>query len=101
MAKRRAIPSALRKAIIEAADGKCAKCGKPSDRLEVDHILPVYLGGTNDRVNLRALGKECCHDPKSRRETKEAAKMKRIRAKRLGTRPKRWKRKLTGRAVYE
>ena len=97
---RKALPSAVRRAVIEAANGRCMACGKPTERFEVDHEVPVFAGGSNDRSNLRAVC-TACHAPKSRRETKEAAKMKRIRAKRLGTRPKRWKRKLSGKAVYE
>ena len=100
MPKRRAIPTALRKAVLEAADGCCALCGKPSTKLEVDHHLAVTFGGTNDQGNLRALC-QGCHSPKSRQETTDAAKADRIRRKRLGTQPQKWRRKIGGKTVYE
>ena len=67
MPKRRAIPTALRKAVLEQANGCCQLCGKPSTKLEVDHHLAVTFGGTNDQGNLRALC-QGCHSPKSRQE---------------------------------
>ena len=100
MAKRKAIPSALRRAVIAAAAGKCQACAEPTDEFEVDHYVPVALGGTNDLSNLQAL---ClpCHKVKTRKDVKDIAKVNRIRAKRLGTKPKRWKRKVGGRTVRE
>lgn len=100
MPKRRPIPSALRRVVIEAAKGRCAACGEPTEAFEVDHYAPVALGGTNDLSNLQALCPPC-HKVKTRKDVKDIAKSKRIRAKRLGVRPKRWKRKLSGRAVYQ
>ena len=77
---RKAIPTAIRKAVIAAARGKCAECGEPTERFEIDHHLPLSAGGTDERSNLRALG-PCCHSPKSRKETTEFAKTARIRRK--------------------
>ena len=41
--------------------GYCQKCGRrpPEVELVVDHIIPLNLGGTNDRENLQALCEEC------------------------------------------
>jgi 5-methylcytosine-specific restriction endonuclease McrA len=42
---------------LRAASHKCALCGKCAD--QVDHIVPVSLGGTGDQSNLRALCGTC------------------------------------------
>lgn len=43
---------------LEAFDGKCAKCGT-DERIEIDHIKPLCLGGTNHIDNLQPLCKSC------------------------------------------
>jgi HNH endonuclease len=40
------------------AAGKCVWCGS-TDKLSVDHIYPVSLGGTNDPDNLQCLCQSC------------------------------------------
>lgn len=40
-------------------DGHCACCGGVSDRLEIDHIMPVKLRGNNDPSNLQLLCFPC------------------------------------------
>lgn len=49
---------------ILARDGfRCKTCGRTPDEidvvLEVDHIVPASLGGTNDPENLRVLCRDC------------------------------------------
>lgn len=45
-------------AILEKQNGHCAAC--PCDtRLEIDHILPVVLGGSSDPINLQLLCLPC------------------------------------------
>lgn len=43
--------------------GRCSKCGKSFDELEgqpqIDHIVPLVMGGCNDLVNLQILCDEC------------------------------------------
>lgn len=39
--------------------GKCAACGKKTTRMEIDHILPVVLGGSSDPFNLQLLCLPC------------------------------------------
>lgn len=57
-------PSALRKAIgakLRAqilSIGSCAACGE-TENLEVDHIVPIARGGSNDRNNLQCLCNPC------------------------------------------
>jgi 5-methylcytosine-specific restriction endonuclease McrA len=51
--------SPRRKQLIRERDGfKCVLCGS-DDRLQVDHIIPVRLGGTNDVGNGRTLCHAC------------------------------------------
>ncbi len=61
----RCIAVAMRK-----AGWKCAKCG--GGAMEVDHKVPVSLGGTGDQSNLRPL---CipCHKKATKRLRKEKA----------------------------
>lgn len=51
----------IRYQVLAASGGKCALCGVHSSerRIEVDHIIPRSLGGTNDIANLQALCDEC------------------------------------------
>lgn len=52
----------LRYEVLHEAGFRCATCGRCSDDgavLHVDHIIPVSLGGTNERSNLRALCDDC------------------------------------------
>ena len=69
--RRRSVPPALRMAIIERDGGVCQECGVEvkvykDDRYdsdprlaEIDHIIPVADGGTNDPQNLRLLCLAC------------------------------------------
>lgn len=52
----RYIPKAIRDEVLAA--GKCAHCDS-TVRLEVDHIKPVVMGGTNARKNLQCLCEFC------------------------------------------
>ena len=56
--------------IIDNQNNKCNNCGKSADKYEIDHIIPLMSGGTNEFTNLQALCKTC-HDNKSRLETSE------------------------------
>lgn len=55
-----AISKRLRFEILRRDDSTCRYCGRsaPNVILEIDHIIPVKLGGTNDLLNLVA----ACHD---------------------------------------
>lgn len=60
-AKRMAITSNHDKllTILGKRDGfKCAKCGSP-DKLQIDHIVPLALNGSNDLDNLQILCQPC------------------------------------------
>ena len=46
-------------ATLSDRDGaKCSLCGS-TQKLQIDHILPVCNGGTNELSNLRILCKKC------------------------------------------
>jgi len=47
-----------RKIVFERDNCRCLKCGT-ADRLTVDHIVPKYLGGGNQLVNLQTLCFAC------------------------------------------
>lgn len=55
---RKPIPKRLRAEIIEQCDNKCAFCKSTKD-LQIDHIIPIFAGGTNTKNNLRVLCRTC------------------------------------------
>jgi len=62
MSKRKNIPSGIKNKISK---GSCVICGL-SGLTQVDHILPVAKGGTNEICNLQGLCRQCnnrkgCH----------------------------------------
>lgn len=58
---RQPIPSKLRHAVFQRDNYRCVECGATNKEttLEIDHIIPVAKGGTNDISNLQTLCKEC------------------------------------------
>ena len=56
--KRKPIKKSDLIAAMQRSDGRCVACGSKED-LEVDHIIPVAKGGTNDTENLQMLCKPC------------------------------------------
>ena len=48
----------IRKSVFSRDANKCCKCGSKKN-LEVDHIKPISLGGTNDLENLQILCRKC------------------------------------------
>lgn len=55
---RRKIPVWLRQQVMREADYKCVAC-KSSDDLTIDHIVPVSVGGSNDKGNLQVMCRPC------------------------------------------
>lgn len=55
---RRSLSPQRKQAIKDRDNGTCVLCGS-RERLEVDHIIAVAIGGTNDDSNLQTLCKKC------------------------------------------
>jgi hypothetical protein len=55
---RKPIPKHIRSEIMKQYDNKCAFC-KSTENLQIDHIIAVTAGGTNDENNLRVLCRQC------------------------------------------
>lgn len=69
--------------IFEACGGRCAACDRrlsAADDWDVDHVIALANGGTDDDANLQIL---CgwCHDDKTPDDLRQAAKGKRQAAK--------------------
>lgn len=81
--KRRYLSNSEKLRLCERQRWKCA-CGCKRalevGRIDYDHILPLWLGGTNSLDNFHALIKRH-HADKTSREAKERAKSNRIIAK--------------------
>jgi len=56
--KRVKIHKVLRDKILKRDNYKCNFCGS-KENLEIDHIVPVFQGGTNKESNLRVLCQSC------------------------------------------
>jgi 5-methylcytosine-specific restriction endonuclease McrA len=61
----------LRDQILERDGRICYVCHKPGADT-VDHINPVWKGGTDDPANLGAIHDKPCHRAKTAREAAEA-----------------------------
>jgi len=49
----------LRKSILDRDNNLCHYCKQPSDFMEVDHVIPVENGGTDEPTNLVACCRSC------------------------------------------
>lgn len=87
---RKAMTKARRARAIERFDGKCASPGcSVTDSLEIDHTIPLELGGADEDHNLRPL---CTyhHKLKTKLDVMMIAKARRLRKREAGeTRQKR------------
>ena len=93
--------------------GTCTSCSQKIDAgkaWDIDHILPLALGGTNEPENLQILCKPCHQSKTSQSDIPRIAKTKRVKAYHLGARSPSsrtipgsrrspWKRKLDGSVV--
>ena len=93
--------------------GTCASCSQKVDTgkaWDIDHVIPLALGGTNEPKNLQILCKPCHRSKTTKADIPAIAKTKRLKARHLGarspsTRPipgsrrSPWKRKMDGSVV--
>jgi 5-methylcytosine-specific restriction endonuclease McrA len=59
----------IRRRVLQAANGLCEECRREqrlSVATDVDHIVPLHLGGSNADANLQALCGPCHRDKTSR-----------------------------------
>ena len=95
MIRRRMSPE-RRARILAEYGGMCGICGRTiaDDECEIDHAIPLGLGGTDDDSNLQPVHL-ACHRTKTyggrltRGDVREIAKAKRIARRRQGARPNR------------
>lgn len=83
--EKRAVSKARREKIIAAQDGICKRAFCEEPAVDVDHIVPLWAGGSNRDDNLEGL---CVphHVQKTKAEASARAKCKRIEARENGTR---------------
>ena len=101
-----------RLALFEAHKGVCHLCGQKidgtRDTWEIEHIIPIAMGGGDDEGNC-APAHASCHKAKTSTDKGQIAKANRVRAKHQGAhRPKsaipgskgtKFKRKISGETV--
>lgn len=63
MTKRRQFTKGERRAVLRKTGGHCAYCGKSIGYydMQVDHVIPLRKGGTNDLDNLLPACRSCNH----------------------------------------
>ena len=103
-------PGAVKDRIRDRQGDKCALTGhqfKPGDKVEYDHIIPLWLGGENREGNLQAV-LDTAHKRKTQAEATVRSKVNKIRKKHRGIRKEpsmagsknsRWKKLITGEVV--
>lgn len=91
--KRKSFSAKDRARIFAAHSGVCYLSGVkigPSDTWDVEHVIPLALGGTNEDENLRPALVDP-HRVKSKADVRSISKAKRLEARENGTRRERKK----------
>ena len=59
--KRLTWPKGLKRSLMRRQDNTCAYCGyrRIAASMDIDHIIPVVRGGTNDESNLQVICRPC------------------------------------------
>lgn len=87
MPKRRKWSEAQRKRLHGEHGGLCHICGEVIDmdtqKMEVEHVIPIALGGRDDWPNLRPAHR-ACHAAKTKTDVRQIAKAKRVSKKHTG-----------------
>ncbi len=63
-----AIPSEVRAYVFQRDRHQCQSCGRQGTGLQIDHIVPLALGGSNDLSNLQVLCGTCNRRKRDRRD---------------------------------
>jgi hypothetical protein len=64
-----------KKEFLEEHKNQCSVCNLSTDKLEIDHIIPLACGGSNNLFNLQPLCKDC-HKKKTSEEKELGFKVK-------------------------
>lgn len=79
------IPDSVRERVAGKTGDRCAICCNVAKPGDVDHVIPLILGGRHAESNLQWLCKPC-HKGKTKLDVKLKAKVARVRKKNLGIR---------------
>lgn len=85
MSKRSPISNTRRARLFEDAGGRCHICGQKifGKGWEVEHVIPLALGGADDESNMRP-AHTACHGKKTKTDNTSWSKAKRQRLKHVG-----------------
>ena len=68
MRLRRSVSEPVKKKVASDQAWRCASCSSVLSHVyEIDHVTPLFMGGSNERENLQALCREC-HGVKTARD---------------------------------
>ena len=109
---RRKLSTTQRLALFLAAQGQCQACGwrlTPGQRWEVDHIVPMSLGGRHQADNLQVLCAACHGSKTNLHDRPVLSKAKRLQSRHLGavrsrttipgSRRSKWRKRMDGTVV--
>lgn len=77
--KRRRLTGKARLALLTAHNSRCHICGgaiEPGQRWEVEHVIPLAMGGDDEPGNMRPAHSKC-HQAKTAKNIADIAKAKR------------------------
>lgn len=80
MTKRRRLTGKARLALLTAHNSRCHICGgaiEPGQRWEVEHVIPLAMGGDDEPGNMRPAHSKC-HRAKTIKDVADIAKAKRV-----------------------
>jgi 5-methylcytosine-specific restriction protein A len=110
--RRRSLSTRERLALFLTANGRCQRCGwtlAPGTRWDIDHVIPLALGGRDHADNMQVLCSPCHGGKTHRIDVPAIARTARIRARHLGARTSRrplpggrrsrWKKTIDGRIL--
>jgi 5-methylcytosine-specific restriction enzyme A len=66
------IPEAVKKYVLQRNNYQCQSCGQQNTetQLNIDHIIPLAKGGSNDISNLQVLCSRCNQKKKARLDSR-------------------------------